>query len=62
LSDREAFVLAGVNFEQEVDALIDGIRRGQLSPLRHAGDRQPPAGPGTLPPAKRRRRMKESTV
>jgi CHASE2 domain-containing sensor protein len=62
LSDREAFVLAGVNVEQEVDALIDGIRRGQLSPVRHAGDRQPPAGPGTLPPAKRRRRMKESPV
>jgi len=62
LSDREAFVLAGVNFEQEVDALIDGIRRGQLSPVRHAGDRQPPAGPATLPPAKRRRRMKESPV
>lgn len=60
LSDREAFVLAGVNLEQEVDALIDGIRRGQLSPLRRAGDRQPPADIQNLPPARRHRRMKES--
>jgi CHASE2 domain-containing sensor protein len=60
LSDREAFVLAGVNLEQEVDALLDGIRRGQLSPLRHAGDRQPPADTPNLPPPRRRRRMKES--
>lgn len=41
LSDREAFVLAGANLDREVGALIDGILRGQLSPLRWAGERQP---------------------
>lgn len=43
LSTREAFRLDGVNLGQEVDALVDGIRRGQLGPLRRAGPRQPPA-------------------
>jgi CHASE2 domain-containing sensor protein len=42
LSNREAFVLTGRNLGQEVDALIDGIRRGQLGPLRRVGARQPP--------------------
>lgn len=37
LSDRNAFVLAGANLGDEVDTLVDGIRRGQLSPLRRAG-------------------------
>lgn len=41
LSDREAFVLAGANLDREVGALIDGILRGQLGPLRWAGERQP---------------------
>ena len=42
LSNREAFVLTGGSLNQEVDALIEGIRRGQLSPLRRAGAPQPP--------------------
>ena len=32
LRDRNAFVLAGVNFDQEVDALANAIRRGLLGP------------------------------
>jgi CHASE2 domain-containing sensor protein len=43
LSDREAFPLAGASLDREVGALIDGIRRGQLSPLRRADVRHPPA-------------------
>lgn len=41
LSDRTAFVLTGVSFGEEVDALVDGIRCGRLSPLRHAGALDP---------------------
>ena len=40
LSEPEAFVLAGVSLDQEVDALVNGIRRGQLGPLRRAGAHQ----------------------
>jgi CHASE2 domain-containing sensor protein len=49
LSDRNAFVLTGVNLEREVDALIDGIRRGQLSPLRRAAEHpaEHPSASGT---------------
>ncbi len=43
LNNREAFVLNGVSLDQEVEALVGGIRRGQLGPLRRAGARQPPA-------------------
>jgi hypothetical protein len=44
LSDRNAFVLTGENFEREVDALIEGIQRGQRSPLtaRPVQDRSAP--------------------
>lgn len=49
LSNREAFRLDGVSLGQEVDALVDGIRRGQLSPLRRAGARHPPADLQDLP-------------
>jgi CHASE2 domain-containing sensor protein len=55
LSDREAFVLTGGRLDQEVDALIDGIRRGRLSPLRRAGARQPPAEIRDYGSASRRR-------
>jgi hypothetical protein len=41
LRDRNAFVLTGASLDQEVDALVDGIRRGQLSPLRRAEASQP---------------------
>ena len=45
LCDREAFVLAGADLDEEVDKLVGGIRRGQLRPLRRAGIRSsPPAG------------------
>lgn len=54
LSNREAFRLDGVNLGQEVEALVDGIQRGQLSPLRRAGARQPPADLQDLPVARRR--------
>ena len=36
LADRQAFPLAGVQLDQEVGALVDGIRNGQLAPLRLA--------------------------
>jgi len=36
LQDRNAFVLTGANLDEEVDSLIAGIQRGQLSPLRRA--------------------------
>jgi hypothetical protein len=36
LSERQAFSLSGGNLDKEVGALIDGIRRGQLAPLRLA--------------------------
>jgi CHASE2 domain-containing sensor protein len=55
LSDRNAFVLTGVSLDQEVDTLVDGIRRGQLSPLRRAEARQPPADVQNLRLARRRR-------
>jgi CHASE2 domain-containing sensor protein len=54
LSDRTAFVLTGGSFEQEVDALVDGIRRGQLSPLRHAGALRSTADTQNLPSVRRR--------
>ena len=54
LSDRTAFVLTGVSFDQEVDALVDGIRRGQLSPLRHAGALHSTADTQNLPSVRRR--------
>jgi CHASE2 domain-containing sensor protein len=38
LRERNAYRLTGANFDQEVNELVDGIRRGQLSPLRRAGD------------------------
>jgi CHASE2 domain-containing sensor protein len=34
LASRQAFSLAGVQLDQEVGALVDGIRNGQLAPLR----------------------------
>jgi CHASE2 domain-containing sensor protein len=37
LCDRQAFSLPGDNLDREVGTLIDGIRRGQLAPLRLAG-------------------------
>lgn len=49
LRDREAFVLAGTNLDEEVDALIEGILRGQLSPLRWAEERQPRVAPRRRP-------------
>ncbi len=52
---RNAFVLTGASFDQEVDALVDGIRRGQLSPLKLAGVHQPPPGIHHLRLARRRR-------
>jgi hypothetical protein len=55
LSDRSAFVLTGVSLDQEVDTLVDGIRRGQLSPLRRAEARQPPTDAQNLRLARRRR-------
>jgi hypothetical protein len=55
LSDREAFVLAGQSLDQEVDALVDGIRRGQLGPQRSAGA-QPPADLQDVRLVKRRHR------
>jgi hypothetical protein len=55
LSDRNAFVLTGASLDQEVDALTDGILRGQLSPLRRAGAPQPPADLQNLRSARRRR-------
>ena len=55
LGDRNAFVLTGVSLDQEVDALVDGIRRGQLSPLRRVGVLQPPADIQDLRLARRRR-------
>jgi CHASE2 domain-containing sensor protein len=62
LRDRNAFILAGVNLEQEVDTLVDGIRRGQLSPLRRVADSQSTAGTHNLPPTRHRRRTRESRV
>ena len=55
LTDRNAFVLTGASFDQEIDALVDGIRHGQLSPLRPAGARQSAADIQDLGVAKRRR-------
>lgn len=55
LSDRNAFVLTGASLDQEVDTLIDGIRRGQLSPLRRAGAPLPSADLQNLRSARRRR-------
>jgi CHASE2 domain-containing sensor protein len=55
LRDRNAFVLTGASLDQEVDALVDGIRRGQLSPLRRAGTSQPPADIRDLRLPRRRR-------
>jgi CHASE2 domain-containing sensor protein len=55
LRDRNAFVLTGASLHQEVDALVDGIRRGQLSPLRRAGASQPLAHIRDLRLARRRR-------
>jgi CHASE2 domain-containing sensor protein len=54
LSNREAFVLAGVNLDQEVDTLADGIRRGQLAPQLRAGARQPSVDAQDVRLAKRR--------
>ena len=36
LSDRQAFPLPGIDLPQEVDALIEGIGQGRLSPARPA--------------------------
>jgi CHASE2 domain-containing sensor protein len=55
LRDRNAFILTGASFDQEVDALVDGIRRGQLSPLRRAGAHEPPADVRDLPLSRRPR-------
>jgi CHASE2 domain-containing sensor protein len=55
LRDRNAFVLTGGNFSEEVDALVDGIRRGQLSPLRRAGAGQSLADIRNAGSARRRR-------
>ena len=52
LTDRTAFVLTGGSFDQEVDALVDGIRRGQLSPLRRADALHTPADKHNLPSAR----------
>lgn len=57
LSDRTAFILTGGNIDQEVDALVEGIRRGQLSPLRRADGPRPPVDGNDAPPARRRRRI-----
>ena len=50
LSDLQAFPLAGDDLPREVDALIEGIGQGRLSPPRPAGAPAPdvvPLGPGT---------------
>jgi hypothetical protein len=57
LCDRNAFVLTGKNFPEEVDALIEGIRRGQLSPLRRAGPGQPLTDVHDVRSARRRRAL-----
>ena len=45
LCDRQAFSLPGNNLDREVGTLVDGIRRGQLAPLRLASvGRIPAAG------------------
>jgi CHASE2 domain-containing sensor protein len=41
LCTRNAFELTGADLDHEVDALVDGIRRGQLRPLRLARAGQP---------------------
>ena len=43
LHDRNAFVLAGVNFDQEVDALANAIRRGLLGAPQPTETGQPRA-------------------
>jgi hypothetical protein len=62
LCDRQAFSLPGNNLDREVDTLIDGIRRGQLAPLRLAGAGHIPADGRDPRLAKWRRREKASGV
>jgi CHASE2 domain-containing sensor protein len=49
LCDRNAFVLNGVDLGREVDQLVEGIRRGQLSPLRRAGMGHTAVAAGDVP-------------
>jgi CHASE2 domain-containing sensor protein len=55
LSDRNAFVLEGENLGQEVNALIVGIRRGQLGLLPRAAALQPSADNQDTRSVRRRR-------
>ena len=53
MREREAFRLDGVSLDREVDALVDGIQRGQLGSLRREGPYHPPADLQDLPVARR---------
>jgi CHASE2 domain-containing sensor protein len=62
LCDRQAFSLPGENLDREVGTLIDGIRRGQLAPLRPAGDGHLPADGREMRLGRWRRREKAAGV
>jgi len=62
LCDRQAFLLPGNNLDREVDTLIDGIRCGQLAPLRLAGAVHLPADGRDPRLARWRRREKAGGI
>jgi hypothetical protein len=54
LSSRQAFVLTGRSLDTEVDALVDGIRGGEVVPLKLAGSLEMDAHARSPRRAKRR--------
>ena len=55
LTERNAFVLTGADLDQEVDALVENMQKGQVGPLRRAGRGQSPTGGQDSVSARRKR-------
>jgi hypothetical protein len=62
LADRQAFPLAGVQLDQEVGALVGGIRNGQLAPLRLAEGSHFLDDRWDVRPIRRRRRNRAADI